>query len=112
MKIKLVILLMLILTSVSALSGCIGDNSIVGTYGGNYSDKNVTLTTYPDGTFTVLNTYPHPNEYMSGQETGVYKKEGDVYVFSTALQSFTAKTNKYGDLVDPETGSLILKRRK
>jgi hypothetical protein len=82
-----------LLVVAAALSGCVGGNSIVGTYRGNSSFINATLNVYADNTFTVVT-----GETVSG----VYRKESDNYVFSTLTGSFILKRNKDGNLVFPD----------
>jgi hypothetical protein len=84
------------------LSGCIGAESITGTYNG--TNNNIKqLIIYPDSTFLV--------KIRDGETySGVVRKEGDDYIFTAPLLTFSTKYD-HGNLTDDKGGVYAVKVR-
>jgi hypothetical protein len=88
------------------LSGCIGTESITGTYLESYNTSDYfprhmqeTLTVYPDSTFLL--------KISDGEVySGVVRKEGNEYIFTAPLLSFSAKLD-HGNLTNDDGGIAV-----
>lgn len=90
------------------LSGCVGKESITGTYAQQYQDefskenKTATITFYDDGTWLL--------QSPDGGNSGVYQIHGKELVFTGQLVAGKFIILDNGSLMDPDTNYILKKK--